>query len=315
MSLAETDGEHKNLANAVLAEASRYLAIGVLNAIRFYDPDVVVLGGGLASVLIDRVKMALPTVQWSIHDDRQNVAIVAATCEEPGVQGAAALALQSLTASQAGELTSMLHQRPTVSLRSAKGRDLEALYAVCLHTGDSGKDGAHLFTDLTLLGSIYVGPYLMLSSRFAFCLANTTGKGVGYVLGVLDTKAFDQLCREQWWPSLRARYPLDDLHKYNQLEQELISNQIHSRPPIDTELIQRYPSHMHIDLLPVMQGYGYGVIMVKRLLYALQAAGSTGVHLTMSATNHRAFGFYEKLGFCLVKELRSSGELVLGLLL
>jgi GNAT superfamily N-acetyltransferase len=286
-------------AEAVLTEATRYLAIGVLNTLRVYDPDVLVIGGGLASVMTSRVKPMLSDIQWKIHDDRRNIPIVIAACEDPGVQGAAALAFKGETSIQSSPL-----------LRRALESDRLFLYSVCLRTGDSGQDGSHLFNDPHLLGSIYVGPYLSFSKQFSFCLVNSVG--VGYVLGVLDTRSFEKVCEEHWWPQIRDKYPLKNLEKYRENERELILSQIHSRPQLDVDLVENYPSHLHIDLMPDVQGKGYGVVMVNRLLYALTEAGSIGVHLTMHKDNRRAFSFYEKMGFKLVKELPLTNEKILA---
>ena len=71
-----------------------------------------------------------------------------------------------------------------------------------------------------------------------------------------------------------------------------------------------YPSHMHIDLLPCAQGRGFGRIMVQRLMDVLRGLGVPGVHLKMMASNERAFGFYQKLGFEKIAE--SGGDWVLA---
>jgi ribosomal protein S18 acetylase RimI-like enzyme len=62
-------------------------------------------------------------------------------------------------------------------------------------------------------------------------------------------------------------------------------------------LIERYPAHLHIDLLPRVQGHGNGRRMIDVLVAALQAADVPGVHLGVAAANTRAIGFYEHVGF------------------
>ena len=57
------------------------------------------------------------------------------------------------------------------------------------------------------------------------------------------------------------------------------------------ELIAKYPSHLHIDIIECHQGLGYGKFMMKHLLKKLKNFGSIGVHLHMSSTNTRAKGF------------------------
>jgi predicted NBD/HSP70 family sugar kinase/N-acetylmuramic acid 6-phosphate (MurNAc-6-P) etherase/GNAT superfamily N-acetyltransferase len=77
---------------AVLDAAATALAIGCLTVVRAYDPDVVVLAGGLAAALVTRLRYQLRQRTWHLHNDALEVPLALATCPEPGVQGAAALA-------------------------------------------------------------------------------------------------------------------------------------------------------------------------------------------------------------------------------
>jgi ribosomal protein S18 acetylase RimI-like enzyme len=76
-----------------------------------------------------------------------------------------------------------------------------------------------------------------------------------------------------------------------------------------------YPSHLHIDLLPRVQGQGYGRELMGQLLERLRERGSPGVHLGMSAVNDRAYGFYRALGFSELAREGSgeSGSIYMGL--
>ncbi len=57
--------------------------------VRLYDPALVVLGGSLAVSLLPYVAPAYSEAQWNLHDDLASVKIVLASCEQPGVVGAA----------------------------------------------------------------------------------------------------------------------------------------------------------------------------------------------------------------------------------
>ena len=94
-----------------------------------------------------------------------------------------------------------------MGLRKARPEDESGLYEVALKTGDAGQDATSSFEDPRLIGEVYVGPYLHLEPRFAFCLDE--GGPAGYVLAALDTVAFEESCERQWWPTLRDRYPMD----------------------------------------------------------------------------------------------------------
>ena len=72
---------------------------------------------------------------------------------------------------------------------------------------------------------------------------------------------------------------------------------IHHPWRVPDELAARYPSHLHIDLLPRLQASGYGRQLTTTLITALRGHGSRGVHLHVPQGNHRAAEFYRHLGF------------------
>ena len=64
-----------------------------------------------------------------------------------------------------------------------------------------------------------------------------------------------------------------------------------------SEVLERYPSHLHIDLLPEVQGRGWGRRMMTAMEELLAAAGSHGLHFGTSVRNARAIAFYRHLGY------------------
>jgi ribosomal protein S18 acetylase RimI-like enzyme len=181
------------------------------------------------------------------------------------------------------------------TVRPFRPDDLDALYRVCLETGDAGRDATALHEDPTLLGHIYAAPYALFEPTLAFVLEDDEGVG-GYVLGALDTTAFDARLEQEWWPALRSRYPLPPPERGGTPDGFLIG-MIHGRHHRDPEVVAGHPSHLHIDLVERCQGQGGGRRLMATLLDALRAAGSPGVHLGVSTRNERAVGFYRHLGF------------------
>ena len=59
----------------------------------------------------------------------------------------------------------------------------------------------------------------------------------------------------------------------------------------------RHPSHLHINLLPRLQGRGVGRAMIERWLACVRALGSTGAHLGVDPANTRALKFYPTVGW------------------
>jgi ribosomal protein S18 acetylase RimI-like enzyme len=67
--------------------------------------------------------------------------------------------------------------------------------------------------------------------------------------------------------------------------------------------VDAFPAHLHINLLPSVQGQGLGRELIRTMLTALRERGIPAVHLGVSATNVSASAFYRRLGFT---ELASS---------
>ena len=195
-----------------------------------------------------------------------------------------------------------------VKLTPSSLADLPGLLKVCLETANGGKGATHLHNLHDLVGEIYVAPYVLHEQNFAFTL-KASEKVVGYVLGVLDTGRFESRLDTDYWPATKAKYAAltRDLTPHDVSLIEELNRQGFS----PAELIAKYPSHLHIDIIESHQGLGYGKTMILHLLKALQDAGSSGVHLHMSASNDRANGFYKKLGF--VEIHTNESEIIMGL--
>ena len=72
---------------------------------------------------------------------------------------------------------------------------------------------------------------------------------------------------------------------------------LHHPTPADAGLLAAHPAHLHVDLLPRLQGQGWGRRVVESVLAGLTAAGAIGVHLGVDESNTGAQQFYARLGF------------------
>lgn len=179
-------------------------------------------------------------------------------------------------------------------IRKYQPGEEQVLYDICLLTGDSGDDATALHQDPRLLGEVYVGPYLRFAAALA--LVGVADAGVaGYVLGVPDTVAFERWCEREWWPDLRSRYPLGTFP--GDSPDDRMVRLIHNPPTASPDVVERYPAHLHIDLLPSLQGQGNGRRLLTALLDGLAEMGAPGIHLGVSLSNERAIGFYKRMGF------------------
>jgi ribosomal protein S18 acetylase RimI-like enzyme len=171
------------------------------------------------------------------------------------------------------------------------------LYQIAVQTGDSGADASRLYRDPKLLGHIYAAPYALFAPELALVLEDDFGVG-GYIVGALDTRVFERLLEEKWWPAIRASHADigddlvgvvvgDDVHAWRT---------IHDPHRAPDWLVECHLSHLHINLLPRLQGDGYGRRLLRAWIERARELGSNGFHLGVSRDNTRAARFYERQG-------------------
>ena len=179
------------------------------------------------------------------------------------------------------------------AIRPYHPSDLYALYQVCLRTADSGRDGTLLYRDPDLPGQLYVAPYAVAEPDLCFVLTADAAP-CGYVLGTRDSAAFARWCETEWFPVLRVRYPLPA--PGDRSPGARVIREIHTGMDVHPALAA-YPAHLHIDLLPIGQGHGWGRRLMAVLLERLQTLHAPGVHLGVGKRNPGAIQFYERMGF------------------
>jgi ribosomal protein S18 acetylase RimI-like enzyme len=188
-------------------------------------------------------------------------------------------------------------EKRMVEIRAFRPADLDDLYSICLATGAGGDDASTLYRDPKLLGHIYAGPYALLSPRSVFVVEDPDGVG-GYIVGVSDTRDFESQLEAKWWPGLRRLYHApSDKPRADWNQDQLMSYKIHHPSRTASEIVEPYPSHLHINLLPRLRGRGVGRRLMARWLGAVREMGSRGAHLAVGATNRRAIRFYRACGF------------------
>ena len=74
-------------------------------------------------------------------------------------------------------------------------------------------------------------------------------------------------------------------------------DKIHHPERTAAKIVEAYPSHLHINLLPHLRGGGIGRQLMERWLATVRDMGSRGAHLAVGAANRRAIRFYRACGF------------------
>ena len=184
-----------------------------------------------------------------------------------------------------------------MDIRAVESTDIDAIYHIALLTGASGQDATHLYGDGRLVGHIWAAPYALLEPGSAFVVVDHEGVA-GYIVGALDTRAFDERLEAEWWPGLRSLYA-DPLPKRASQwsADETAGYLIHHPLRTPDAIVDPYPSHLHINLLPRLQGKGVGAALITRWLDHMRMRGSRGAHFAVSPANTRALHFYRTYGF------------------
>jgi ribosomal protein S18 acetylase RimI-like enzyme len=156
----------------------------------------------------------------------------------------------------------------------------------------------------------------MLSPNTCFVLDDGNGRAVGYIIGTPSTtelvKKWEDVLIPVVDPKLVPR-PVPGQEDPNEPEivrgmkkaiYEAECSMLQSKP----HLLERYPAHLHIDILPEYQRKGWGSQLMKVFLAEVKNFGASGVHLGMVRTNDGAKRFYEKQGFQLCGEVLDEGK-------
>lgn len=180
-----------------------------------------------------------------------------------------------------------------VTLRRFRADDLEALYHICLLTGDSGQDASRLHNDAKLIGHIYAAPYGVVEPERVIVAEDAEGVA-GYIVGSFDTAGFAQKLEQAWWPTLRDRYATaDSLTTADRARVAAIMRP--SQAPAD--LVAAYPAHVHMNLLPRLRGQRIGSALLAQWIAEARQAGVPGIHLGANTGNTGGVAFWQRSGF------------------
>lgn len=173
-------------------------------------------------------------------------------------------------------------------IRPYEAKDRDNVRYICLNSDgpcDADEKGQHF------LLTTYCDYYIEYEPHNCFVFADKNDRAVGYVLIAEDFETFKDVFLNEFKPRLA-----DDADQKGTLE----SIQLHERNK------ENYPAHLHIDLLPEIQGKGIGTQMMKAALAHLAEKKCRGLTLTVWKHNRDAMRFYERLGFVPLGETESN---------
>jgi ribosomal protein S18 acetylase RimI-like enzyme len=181
-----------------------------------------------------------------------------------------------------------------MGVRKYDDTDREAIQDICFLTGYMGDSAERFWRHKQSFVEIWTSYYINQEPESIY-VATKDDLVVGYLTGCVDTS--------------RAPRP-DEIYspiiKYGLLFRpgtagffwRGIIDSIKDRKAAKAEFIdERWPSHLHINLLPVARGSGLGRALMERWLNQLRNTRSPGCHLSTLAENTGALMFFERMGF------------------
>lgn len=195
-------------------------------------------------------------------------------------------------------------------IRDYRPSDLPYLYDICLRTGDSGKDASALVPDPFVIGQYYAAPYAVRDGRCVLVLEGERGEAglsrpIGYILGTDDTASYNAWLAAEWLPGCASLYGRGAAGKgaAGNGEPPAAAPSLYERlaglftaAPATPAYCDRFPGHIHIDILPEGQGAGWGRRLMDAFCDRLRSLGCPGFHLGVGARNQAGVAFYRRYG-------------------
>lgn len=182
-----------------------------------------------------------------------------------------------------------------ISIRPYRQSDRRQVREICCLTGYMGEPVDWFWRDLDSFANIWSAYYTDQEPESLF-VAVRSDRVVGYLFGCVETARA---------PSLASAFTRQAITRFLLFRRgtagflrRSFRDVLRGTPLPPGELNDaRWPSHLHINLLPEARGAGAGSALMQAWLDRLAALGSPGCHLATMAENAKGISFFERMGF------------------
>jgi ribosomal protein S18 acetylase RimI-like enzyme len=187
-----------------------------------------------------------------------------------------------------------------IIVRPYRAEDRQMVRDVCYATGYMGDSPQWYWRDVESFADLWSRYYTDREPESVFVAMRPDGAVVGYLLGCADTSKANEFNRLVRHHALR-RYclvrPGTAGFIWRTVADVLRDNVIGRRPVPAPLHDERWPAHLHIDLLPEARAGGVGRRLITVWLDRLRELEAPGCHVETLAENSRAVAFFEATGF------------------
>lgn len=182
---------------------------------------------------------------------------------------------------------------PRLTLRPVQPGDAAALAHVAYETAFFGASAERFFPCRPLFAALWVAPYFQAGSGSVGFVALRGEEVLGYILGSVDPGRYALALTAQV-PGLLGQWLRGQLPGVWPSVAYLLRSALYRvpHPPAD-----RYPAHLHLNLLASARGLGAGGALLDAFLAELRARRVPGVQLSTTRRNVAAVELYTRRGF------------------
>lgn len=187
-------------------------------------------------------------------------------------------------------------------IRKYRAEDREAVREISWNTADKGRTVDLYFHDHVAVADILTRYYTDCEPE-ALWVAECNGAVVGYLTGCLNTRRCNRTILWRIGPRAAAgavgRGALWRGETWRLLAALVRTVLLGGTPKVD---LDKYPAHLHINLRQGFRGRGLGRQLIEHFRGQVRAQELPGIHLLAWGDNQDGRGFFETLGFRLLRE-------------
>lgn len=186
---------------------------------------------------------------------------------------------------------------PDAVIRQYRDGDAERIRSICHRTGFMGEPADWFWRDRDSFTALFCDWWIAHEPE-SVLVAELDGTVAGYLLGCEDSRRAAHEARtlfRHFFGRACCLRPGTAGVMWRMLGDGVVDGMRGRLPARVWD--ERWPAHLHIDLLPECRGRGVGGRLVKAWLQSLRDRGIPGCHLQTTAENKGAVAFFEAMGF------------------